>query len=215
MIFNDHKSIDGSTNPLGMTKLLRTSHNSLASCPGCDACDALLQAQPMGATPMGRPKLKSSALLAVLEIKNLSTVAEGCALITRCKRCPAEIIEVALDCLKASLVPTVQARRSQVFLYKAQSLAFPRCHRAARAQGPQSSRSSTRTACLHDRTKNLQSISEHLWRLKSPKLFTSKLNEELPDMKRLRTNQMMTTSNHTASFQRFSSYGWYRIHADC
>lgn len=103
-----------------MTKLLRTSHNSLASCPGCDACDALLQAQPMGATPMGRPKLKSSALLAVLEIKNLSTVAEGCALITRCKRCPAEIIEVALDCLKASLVPTVQARGSQVFLSQSQ-----------------------------------------------------------------------------------------------
>ena len=84
------------------------------------------------------------------KIKNLSTVAEGCALITRCKRCPAEIIEVALDCLKASLVPTVQARRSQVFLSQSQSLAFPRCHRAARAQGPQSSRSSTRTACLHD-----------------------------------------------------------------
>jgi hypothetical protein len=57
---------------------------------------------------------------------------------------------VALDCLKASLVPTVQARRSQVFLSQSQSLAFPRCHRAARAQGPQSSKSSTRTACLHD-----------------------------------------------------------------
>jgi hypothetical protein len=68
-------------------------------------------------------------------------------------------------------------------------------------------------------TKLNQKDSEHLWRFKSaPKLFTrSKLNEELfPDMKRLRTNHMLTT-NHTASFQRFSSYGWYRIHAhaDC
>ena len=59
-----------------MTKLLRTSHNSLASCPGCDACAALLQAQPMGA-PVGRPKLKSSALLAVLENQKLEHSGRG------------------------------------------------------------------------------------------------------------------------------------------